>query len=159
MKFYEIHPYAFPRPISFEALPAAEKQKYGIANARTLWHFQKLIIQGLSLEAAAEQIGIPPDVVTRYFANHPEKKSLFSAVQQWKERNHGRLIDFIEQRGGTVRVRDLMQSYAPLKNKRSKAEQILAQLIEAGIGEWVEGAHGVRGRPARKFRLFSTSKP
>jgi hypothetical protein len=159
MKFYQIHKSAFPRPISFEVLSKHDQKKYGMGNLRTRWELQKMVAAGRSLNDAADEIGIPVNVVKRYFANHPKEREQLSFLLEWKERSLKRLVRFIEARNGAVRVRDVMQSYAPFKNQKSKAEQALAALVGAGLGDWVETKPNGRGRPTREFRLLTASAP
>jgi hypothetical protein len=65
------------------------------------------------------------------------------------------LLAFIQRRGGTVTVRDLMQSYAPLKNQRSKAEAALNALSTIDYGKWgLFSTTAKGGRPMQIFKLF-----
>jgi uncharacterized protein DUF3987 len=74
-----------------------------------------------------------------------------------KQRAVRRLIEFIQGRGGTIGVRDLMQSYGPLKNQKEKAEESLNALVKAGRGKWLNVRPDGVGRPTRKFQLFQLS--
>jgi hypothetical protein len=57
-----------------------------------------------------------------------------------------------------VRIRDLMQSYTPLKNKRDKAETYLNALVKARYGEWESVPTTARGgKPTREFLLLRPS--
>jgi hypothetical protein len=73
-------------------------------------------------------------------------------VEQWEQQ---RLVGFIQRRGGTVTVRSLMQSYAPLKNQRSKAEAALNALSAIDYGKWgLFSTTPKGGRPMRIFKLL-----
>jgi len=75
-----------------------------------------------------------------------------------EQRKLRKLIEFIEARGGRVRIRDLMQSYTPLKNKRKEAEAQLNAMVKAGYGKWVEVPTTPRGgKPTREFELLRSS--
>jgi len=75
-----------------------------------------------------------------------------------ERREQRRLIEFIASRGGHVRIRDLMQSYTPLKNKRDKAETYLNALVKARYGEWESVPTTARGgKPTREFLLLRPS--
>jgi hypothetical protein len=78
-------------------------------------------------------------------------------VEKPEEREQRKLIEFIEVRGGAVTVRELMQSYRPLKNQKEKAEYVLNGMAKAGLGTWVEVHREGAGRPARKFQLLKLS--
>ena len=74
------------------------------------------------------------------------------------ERN--KLIEFIRRRGGTVTVREITQSYWPLKNQREKAEAMLSELVTKGLAKWDDvKTTGKGGRPTRKLRLLSREIP
>ena len=55
------------------------------------------------------------------------------------KRGADKLVEFIETRGGEVTVREVMQSYWPLKNKREETESALNRLVVAGVGEVARG--------------------
>ena len=74
-----------------------------------------------------------------------------------EQREQRKLVEFIESRGGAVSVRDLMQSYAPLKNQKEKAEATLNALINNGLGQREEVKHAGAGRPTTEFRLVRPS--
>jgi hypothetical protein len=72
------------------------------------------------------------------------------------QREQRKLCEFIERRGGTVGVRDLMQFHWPLRDQRDEAERQLGVLVRNGFGKWVDDK-GSRGPAARKFQMFSAS--
>jgi hypothetical protein len=75
-----------------------------------------------------------------------------------QQRELRELIEFIERRCGTVYERDVMQSFARLKNDKPGTERELSAVVKAGIGKWEPVDHGGGpGRPARKFRLLRRS--
>jgi hypothetical protein len=72
--------------------------------------------------------------------------------EQWGQQ---RLVKFIQRRGGTVTVRELMQSYAPLKNHRGKAEAALNALSAIDYGKWsLFSTTEKGGRPTRFFKFL-----
>jgi hypothetical protein len=72
------------------------------------------------------------------------------------QREQRKLCEFIERRGGAVSVRDLMQDYWALRDRRDEAERQLGALVRNGFGKWVD-EKGSRGPAARKFQMFSAS--
>ena len=64
-----------------------------------------------------------------------------------------RLIEFITSHGGGITVRDVMQSYRPLRNKRDEAERQLDALVNTGRAVWQE-VKGKRGPATRELRLL-----
>lgn len=73
-------------------------------------------------------------------------------VEQWEQQ---RLVEYIQRRGGTVTVRDLMQSYVPLKNQRVEAEAALNALSAIDYGKWgLFSTTEKGGRPMRIFKLL-----
>jgi len=69
-----------------------------------------------------------------------------------------RLDEFIERRGGAVTVRNVMQCYAPLKNKKEETEAKLEALVKAGSGKWESVAATAKGgRPTRIYRRLPQS--
>jgi hypothetical protein len=79
-------------------------------------------------------------------------------VETAEQSDRRRLIDFIASRGGNVTVREVTQSFRPLKNQRDKAEAALRGLVSARLGNWEPIVHdGGRGRPTRKFQLLQVS--
>jgi Protein of unknown function (DUF3987) len=75
-----------------------------------------------------------------------------------EQREQRRLTEYIEARGGVVRVRELMQSCAPLKNQKAKAEAALSALVDAGLGKWEQVPTTPRGgHPTREFQLLRAS--
>jgi len=69
-----------------------------------------------------------------------------------------RLDEFIERRGGAVTIRNVMQCYAPLKNKKEETEAKLEALVKAGSGKWESVAATAKGgRPTRIYRRLPQS--
>jgi hypothetical protein len=80
---------------------------------------QAEVVTGDVMQAACE--------LARWFGN--EAVRIYADLAETREQREQReLCEFIERRGGTVTVRDVMQSYAPLKNERDEAERALAAL-------------------------------
>src|SRR5262249_5070547 len=74
------------------------------------------------------------------------------------QREQRKLIEFIESRGGAVSVREVMQSYSPLKDQKERTEQQLTALENAGIGGWKPTDTTTRGgRPTQVFQLLRVS--
>ena len=70
------------------------------------------------------------------------------------------LIEFIRRRGGAVTVREVTQSYWPLKNQRGKAEEMLEELVTSGRAKWNHVKTTTKGgRPTRKLQLLPREIP
>ena len=71
-----------------------------------------------------------------------------------------KLVVFIKRRGGSATLREVTQSFWPLKNQHEKAQAMLNELVSAGRAEWQDvktTKHG--GRPTRKIRLLAVRRP
>jgi hypothetical protein len=80
----------------------------------------------------------------------------FSETREQREQR--KLGEFIESRGGSVTVREVMTYYRPLKNQKEEVERTLSALVQIGLGEWVQQGTGpTGGRPTRKFRSLQVS--
>ena len=88
-----------------------------------------------------------------------EAVRIYAALRETPEqREQRKLIEFIERRGGSVTVRDVMQSFTRLKNDREATERELTNLVKAGCGEWKPVPTTAKGgKPTRKFRLLLPS--
>lgn len=70
-----------------------------------------------------------------------------------EQREHRRLVEMIQSRGGTVTARELHRS-SRRHAKTQDAEQTLEALVEAGEGTWENPKPGpMGGRPVRRFVL------
>src|SRR5262249_20948166 len=70
------------------------------------------------------------------------------------------LIVFIRRRGGAVTVREVTQSYWPLKNQRGKSEEMLKEIVTSGHARWNHVKTTIKGgRPTRKLRLLPREIP
>jgi hypothetical protein len=108
-------------------------------------------ISGAVMKAATE--------LTLWFGK--ESARIYSLLAEGEEaRELRRLAEFIERRGGTVTVRDVISNYWPLKNQSDQAEYQLNRLVTAGMGEWLPMTSTPKGgKPTRPFRLFAQSSP
>ena len=87
-----------------------------------------------------------------------EAVRIYAELAETREQREQReLCEFIERRRGIVRVRDLMQSYTPLKNQKEKAESALNELVKIGRGKWADARPDGAGRPTREFHLLRLS--
>jgi hypothetical protein len=95
--------------------------------------------------------------LARWFGN--EAVRIYAELAELREQREAReLCEFIERRGGAVYEREMMQSFARLKNNKPRTERELDALVKAGLGKWEAVDHGGGpGRPARKFRLVRSS--
>jgi len=67
-----------------------------------------------------------------------------------------RLVEFIERRGGQATVKEIADSFRPLKNQSEAVERWLNLMARSGAGQWTPAETSARGgRPTRKFRLKS----
>lgn len=106
-------------------------------------------VSALVMKAAVELaswFGHEAERIYAYFSEPPE-----AALRR-------RLVEFIERRGGSVRVAEVAENFRPLKNKTEEIEQKLTALVMARRGEWTPIATGEKGgRPTRRFHLLSES--
>jgi hypothetical protein len=61
------------------------------------------------------------------------------------ERDTGRLVEFIQGRGGQITARELMRWNCRRYPDTGAAEQALTYLVEAGLGRWVEPQTAMKG--------------
>jgi hypothetical protein len=93
--------------------------------------------------------------LARWFGREAER--IFSQLAETPEQREQRdFVEFIERRGRTVTVRDVITYYRPLRNNRDEAERRLNALVRAGYGEWKE-TKGARGPATREFHLLHVS--
>ena len=78
---------------------------------------------------------------------------IFSTPEENEQR---KLVEFIQSRGGRVRIREVTQSFRPLKNKPVETKAALENLVAAGRGQWIE-TRGERGPATREFQLLQVS--
>jgi uncharacterized protein DUF3987 len=100
--------------------------------------------------------------LARWFGN--EAVRIYAELAETPEqRLLRRLFEFIQSRGGSVTIREVTQSFRPLKNNRDEAERQLNKLVAARLGNWEEvGTTEKGGRPTRKFQishLSTSTKP
>src|SRR5262249_19769725 len=77
---------------------------------------QSEVVTGDTMQAACE--------LACWFGN--EALRIYAALAETREqREQRKLVEFVESRGGRVRIRDVMQNYTPLKNKKDEAERQL----------------------------------
>jgi hypothetical protein len=95
--------------------------------------------------------------LARWFGN--EALRIYASLGETLEQRETRkLVEFINSRGGSVTVREVMQSYWPLKNRREEAEAALNGLAKVGRGKWEPVPTTAKGgKPTRVFRLLETS--
>ncbi len=106
------------------------------------------IVTADTMQAACE--------LARWFGN--EAVRIYAILAETREqREMRRLVEFIESRGGSVTVRDVITYYRPLRNQKDRAEQMLDQLVKAGLGKWEDVHPAGPGRPTRVFRLLPVS--
>jgi hypothetical protein len=93
--------------------------------------------------------------LARWFGNEAER--IYAQLAETREQREQReLCEFIQRRGRTVTVREVTQSFRPLKNNRDEAERQLYALVRAGLGVWKE-VKGARGPATREFHLLQVS--
>ena len=90
--------------------------------------------------------------LARWFVN--ETVRFFDTfAESVEDRAQQRFIEFITAHGGSATVRNVMQYFRPLRNKRDEAERQLDALVNAGRGVW-QDIKGKRGPATREFRLL-----
>jgi hypothetical protein len=105
------------------------------------------VVTGETMQAACDLARWSGNEAVRTYAMLAETR---------QQREMRELLEFIERRGGTVSVRDIMQFYRPLRDQRNEAERQLGVLVRNGFGKWFDDK-GSRGPTARKFQMFSVS--
>ena len=75
------------------------------------------------------------------------------------QREQRTLLEFIERRGSSVTVREVMRNHWRLKDQREQTEFELNMLVKAGFGKWRERRSGTRGPKAVYFQLVRTPTP
>jgi hypothetical protein len=106
------------------------------------------------VDAESMQAGI---ILARWFAR--EARRVYAALGETdEERDHRRLIELIERRGGSISPRELTQSDRRFRGRAEAAELELSALVEAGLGTWEDIRPGKSGgRPTRRFHLAASS--
>jgi len=93
--------------------------------------------------------------LARWFGNEAER--IYALIAETPgQRERRKLIEFIERRGGHVTVREVTQSFRPLRSNRDEAERQLNALVRAGVGVWKE-IKGTRGPATCEFQLLPVS--
>ncbi len=84
-----------------------------------------------------------------------EAGRIYATMSETDEQSKARrLVEFIQRRGGTVRVSEVVTNYRPLKNQTAQAQEALAALQRAGYGSWASVPTTARGgKPTSEFRL------
>jgi Protein of unknown function (DUF3987) len=94
--------------------------------------------------------------LARWFGN--EAQRIYAMLAETPEQRETRkLIEFIQSRGGAVTMRDVMQSYWPLKNNKDGADRALNALVKKKLANPIEIKPEGRGRPTVKFHLNQPS--
>ena len=81
--------------------------------------------------------------------------SELSETEPVRERRE--LVQFIQKRGGSVTVRDIMQSFTRLKNDRDGAERELHALVKGGLARTSESKPAKGGWKTVIFQLLRVS--
>ncbi|HEY8415736.1 MAG TPA: DUF3987 domain-containing protein [Thermaerobacter sp.] len=111
-----------------------------------------------ALEAA--ELGRPVDRITKVpaasverswrlgwaFAGHAERV-IQSARLRPIDRKGGRVWNWIRERGGEARVRDIYTNQVAGIRTKAEAENVLRVLVEWGAGEFIDGGRGFRLTP------------
>jgi hypothetical protein len=91
--------------------------------------------------------------LARWFA--AEAKRIYATLRESdEERQTGRLVDWITDRGGEVTTKELQRSNSRKYPTAEAATTALDNLVEAGLGQWQDKPSGPQGgRPTRVFLL------
>lgn len=93
--------------------------------------------------------------MTRWFGM--ESKRVYSMLDESDEdQARRRLIEWIERKGGSVTAREVQQGHRQFAAAQ-ESESVLEELVKAGCGHWRSTPSGQRGRPTRRFVLFTES--
>ncbi|MBI3836046.1 MAG: DUF3987 domain-containing protein [Planctomycetes bacterium] len=92
--------------------------------------------------------------LARWFGN--EARRVYAMLCEGEREPEQRaLLEMINQRGGRMSVRELMQAKARFRSSAEKADAALKDLVSTGFGEWVEVPPSSRGgQPTRMFQSF-----
>jgi hypothetical protein len=95
--------------------------------------------------------------VTEWFKS--EARRLYAVLGETdEEREHRKLLEWIERRGGSVTVRDLTHGLHQYRGGADAAKADLDALMQAGFGRWTHPAPGLKGgRPSPRFMLNTTN--
>ncbi len=106
------------------------------------------------VDVASVEAGI---ALSRWFGN--EAKRVYGVLDENdSSREHRKLIDLIERRGGSITIRELTQLSRPYRDNPEAAEKVLNGLVIAGLGEWEPvQTTSAGGRPTTRFTLFKAS--
>jgi len=107
----------------------------------------------LTTPEAVDAVSIAAGVrLSRWFGH--EARRVYAMLDESDEaREHRRLVELIQRKGGSVVPRDLMRSSREYR-RAADAESALDDLVQAGIGRWEDsGTTAQGGRPTRRFVL------
>jgi hypothetical protein len=79
-----------------------------------------------------------------------------------QQRQYRELVEWVERRGGEATVRAVQDNLRSRYPTADEARDALAELVEAGLGDWLDTGAGPRGgRPSERFQLRArkTAKP
>jgi hypothetical protein len=124
-----------------------------------------LILECARWAATGQPPGGPPAVdaqsveagatLSRWFGQ--EARRVYGVLAEGDEdRERRRLLEWVQRKGGTVTPRDLQMGDRRYRDSAEAAEQALGELVEAGVGRWMEAGPTDRGgRPPRSFQLVN----
>jgi Protein of unknown function (DUF3987)/BT4734-like, N-terminal domain len=116
--------------------------------SQLVWEPQSQQIAAERMEAAC--------AYARWSGN--ETKRIYAELSETEEQRDRRgLIEFIRKRGGSVTVRDTMQSFTRLKNDRDGAERELYALVKNGLAKTHESKPAKGGWKTVIFQLLQVS--
>lgn len=103
---------------------------------------------------AIDEESVRSGVVLSNWFGHEARRVYAMIGESDEQREHRRLVELIDRKGGTITPRELMRSSSAV-NTAEAAEAALEALVRARHGEWETAAPGPKGgRPTRRFRLF-----
>jgi hypothetical protein len=93
-------------------------------------------------------------ILTRWFGN--EARRIYATLSETTEEgNIRRLVEWIQQRGGSATARDLQRSNAHKYPSSAAAEAVLEELVKGGFGELKQtSTTSAGGRPSQTFSLY-----
>ena len=110
-------------------------------------------VEPWSCDADSMRAGV---TLATWFKNETERVYRLLAEDK-DDRNLRQAANWIEQRGGTIRVRDLVSGRRDIKTV-AEAESLLHQLEKAGFGFWKQVPAGeLGGRATMEFTLFEAA--
>ena len=119
-------------------------------------HFVRWAADDPTLESrdTVDQASMSAAVQLVEWFKHEARRVYALLSESETERDHRRLVEWIERRGRPVTSHEVQQGCRWLKGS-GEAEKALQSLVNAGMGTWLPSPKGQSGQPTRRFKLPS----